>query len=176
MSDSFMGEIRMMSFNFAPKFWAMCNGQTLSIQQNTALFALLGTFYGGNGTTTFNLPNLQGRTPLGMGSGFDTPGIVAGEVAHTLLSAEIPPHNHPMMVSASGALASASGANPAGNSPAVPVINKGGNVNIWGTGPISTSFSSNMVAPVGGLPHENRQPYLVLNFCICLQGIFPSRN
>ncbi len=175
----FLGEIKIMSFNFAPKGWAMCNGQLLSIQQNTALFSLFGTAYGGNGVSTFALPNLQGLTPAGVGKQFNVQGMVTGEATHTLLISEVPSHTHPMAVSTTGPLENATGRNPQGTIPAQQALIAGSPVTpvqIWGTGPMSTTFNPTMVAPVGGNPHENRQPYLAINFCVALQGIFPSRN
>jgi microcystin-dependent protein len=167
MTEPFLAEIRIMSFNFAPRGWAMCNGQLLPINQNQALFSLLGTTYGGNGQTTFALPNLQSRTPVHMGDGI-TLGQSGGEQSHTLIPAEMPGHTH-----------IASGVTVAGNAP-VP------------TGALLAAESTPMYAPpdanlaslvsgsislVGGSQaHTNMQPYLTLNFCIALQGIFPSRN
>ncbi len=165
-SSPFTGEIRIMSFNFAPKGWAMCNGQLLSIQQNAALFALLGTTYGGNGTTTFALPNLQGRVPAGVGGVWPTQGQVDGETAHTLVITEIPSHTHNMAVSTTAPLLNATGRSPAGTIPAgYAQINNGGQAQMWGTGPSATKFNTNMIATTGGQPHENRQPYLAVNFC-----------
>jgi microcystin-dependent protein len=177
-SSPFLGEIRIMAFTFPPKGWQFCNGQLLSIQQNSALFALFGTTYGGNGTTNFALPNLQGRVPAGWGGQqWPTLGEVAGEAAHTLIISEIPSHTHAMAVSTTAPLINATGRNPAGAIPAqqAAIINAG-NVQIWGTGPISAKFSPGMVANTGGQPHQNMQPYLALNFCVALSGIFPSRN
>jgi microcystin-dependent protein len=170
MSNPFLSEIRIMSFNFAPKGWAMCNGQTLPINQNQPLFALLGTTYGGNGQTTFALPNLQGRTSLHMGGGH-TLGERGGEEAHTVNQSEMPAHTHIATVDVKPG--DNTSANPTGSYPA----------NTGGT-PMYSPGSSNMVAMNPGMvtstggsqPHENRQPYLCLNFCIALQGIFPSRN
>jgi microcystin-dependent protein len=183
MSNPFLGEIRIMSFNFAPKGWVMCNGQLLPINQNQALFSLLGTTYGGNGQTTFALPNLQGRVPLHFGQ---APGLsnyvigqAAGEYSHTLNQSEMAAHIHTMSVSNSGALQNATGRSPAGHSPAqaVAATTPVSPVSIYGTGAPSEVFASTAIAPIGGnQPHTNQQPYLVLNCCIALQGIFPSRN
>src|SRR6266446_9140337 len=153
MAEPFMSEIRIFSFNFAPKGWAFCNGQLLPINQNQALFSLLGTTYGGNGQTTFALPNLQGRTPLHVGSGIAL-GELGGETAHTLNISEMPAHNHI----------------PLGNSNAAsvgPAAN-----NFWSqTGSYAPSPDSAMnpasILPTGGSQHhENMSPYLVLNFII----------
>jgi microcystin-dependent protein len=165
MSEPFLGEIRPFSFGFAPKGWAMCNGQLLPINQNQALFSILGTTYGGDGRTTFALPNLQGRTPFHTGNGFNL-GQSSGEQAHTLNSNEMPGHTH-------AAVASANTANQAS-----PVNN------YWAVSQTYTAYASSAnetmapqaVGAVGGQPHENLSPFLVLNFCIALQGIFPSRN
>lgn len=166
MSEPFIGEVKVISFNFAPKGWAFCNGQVLPINQNQALFSLLGTTYGGNGQTTFALPNLQGRMPLHVGNGFNQ-GQSAGETAHTLTVAEMPAHTH----SGSG--------NTAANAAAVAN-------NFWaanslssyatGASPNTTMHPSAIGNAGGSQPHDNMPPYLVLNFIIALQGIFPSRN
>jgi microcystin-dependent protein len=165
MGTPFLSEIRIVSFNFPPKGWALCNGQTLPINQNQALFALLGTTYGGNGQTTFNLPNLQGRSPVHEGNGIVL-GQSAGEATHTLLVTEIPSHTHQV-----------SGSSAAGTLP-------GASANLWGTNaanPYNSATNTPMnpacVSVAGSnLPHENMSPYLVLNFVIALQGIFPSQN
>ncbi len=165
MSTPFLGEIKIVSWNFAPKGWALCNGQLLPINQNQALFSLLGTMYGGNGQTNFALPNLQGRAPLHVGSGF-TQGQIGGETAHTLIVSELPAHTHVPVGNSNNANA----ASPAGN--------------LWaslsGGGYLSTpntTMNPVSILPTGGSqPHDNMSPYLTLNFCIALQGIFPSRN
>ena len=175
MSDPYLSEIRIMSFNFAPRNWALCNGQLLAINQYQALFSLLGTTYGGDGRATFGLPNLQGRVPLHFGNGF-TLGQQSGETAHTLLYSEMPLHNHLMTATA----AKAASAIPA---PAV-YLGKGQSqgsgtpvVNIYSTAGQSGTFAAAAINNTGGSqPHPNQQPFLVLNFCISLQGIFPSRN
>jgi microcystin-dependent protein len=167
MSECFLGELRMMSFNFPPKGWSLCNGAFLPINQNQALFSLLGTMYGGNGQTTFALPNLQGRVPLHQGSGF-TVGQAGGEPAHTLTMSEMTQHIH-------GANASSTDGNapiPAGNllaraSPANPYIAQT-NLNALAAGTLGNAG--------GSQPHNNMQPYSTISFCIALQGIFPSRN
>ena len=163
MSTPYLAEIRIFTFNFAPKGWAMCNGQLLPINQNQAIFALLGTTYGGNGISTFALPNLQGMVPMHVGNGL-TLGQTGGEALHTLTAAEIPPHTHTVMASS---LAPSLGT-PAGN--------------LWAAGnsayntTADTSLSSSAISTVGGQAHENRSPCLTLNFCIALSGIFPSRS
>jgi microcystin-dependent protein len=161
-----------MGFNFAPQGWAMCNGQFLPIAQNQALFSLLGTTYGGNGQTTFALPDLRGRSPFHFGQGH-TLGERAGEAAHTLTISELPLHTH-----------TPQGSNTSGNlvPPATPGVN--GQHNIWAVStqnPYASAPNAAMdvggTAPTGGSQaHENMQPYLVLNFCIALIGIFPSQN
>lgn len=166
MSEPFLSEIKIMSFGFAPKGWALCNGQLLPINQNTALFSLLGTTYGGDGRVNFSLPNLQGRVPIHMGSGF-TLGQLGGEQAHTLTISEIPAHTH----TPSGSTATASVPGPGGNAwcanDAKPYSNQNGNA---GMNPASITNSG------GSQAHDNMSPFLVLNFCIALQGIYPSQT
>ncbi|MFC5865065.1 phage tail protein [Acidicapsa dinghuensis] len=165
MSTPFLSEIKIFSFGFAPKGWALCNGQLLPINQNQAIFSLLGTTYGGDGRVNFGLPNLQGRIPTHMGNG-QTLGERGGEPNHTLSIAEIPNHTHTWAAT-----------NSAANAP-------GPTSNLLGAAPEYNGSASNLVAmypgtlaTVGGSqPHENMQPYLTLNFCIALQGIFPSQN
>jgi len=162
-----MSEIKIMSFNFAPKGWAQCNGQTLPINQNQALFSLLGTMYGGNGQTTFALPNLQGQVPIHIGSEFSVQGQAAGESAHTLIQSEMPQHIH--FVNASSV---ASGGN---NSPVNRFL--GGAADMYHAPSNFQGINPQTVTNTGGSQaHDNMQPYLVLNFCIALQGVFPSRN
>jgi microcystin-dependent protein len=165
MSTPFLSEIRIFSFNFAPRGWAMCNGQFLPIAQNQALFALLGTTYGGNGQTTFALPDLRGRVPIHFGSGF-TLGQAAGEQAHTITISEMPTHNHPAQASLS---------------PGDTVIPTGGVLGElagqYGPPSSLTTLEPTSITNVGGSqPHTNMEPFLVLNICIALQGIFPSQN
>jgi microcystin-dependent protein len=166
VSTPYLSEIRILSFNFAPTGWALCNGQLLPINQNAALFSLLGTTYGGNGTTTFALPNLQARVPLQAGQGFAL-GQSGGEQAHTLTTSETPGHTHPVV-----------GATTAGNSP-VPAGNFLAAAN-QAYAPLTSAATTLTPATVGNAggaqAHDNMQPYLVLNFCIALQGIYPSRN
>jgi microcystin-dependent protein len=165
MAEPFLSEIRIFSFEFAPKGWAFCNGQFLPINQNQALFALLGTTYGGNGQTTFALPNLRGQVPIHTGNGH-TLGEKAGGVSVTVTQEQMPQHMHTLQAS------SANGATP----------NPSGNVlgrvnNLYAAVSALTPMSPTSVTSVGGSqPHNNMMPYLVLNFCIALQGIFPSQN
>jgi len=165
MSTPFLAEIKIVSFNFPPRGWALCNGQFLPINQNQALFSLLGTTYGGNGQTTFALPDFRGRAPVHVGSSF-TLGQAGGQEFHTVTTSEMPAHNHLVNATTNPGTSNM----PAGNFLA------NSNVSPYRTVP-DTSFNSGMVSNVGGSqPHENRQPFLVLNFVIALQGIFPSRN
>lgn len=180
MAEPFLSEIRIFSFNFPPKGWAFCNGQQLPINQNQALFSLLGTTYGGNGTTNFNLPNLQGRTPIHVGAGH-TLGEAAGTATVTLTIAQMPQHNHFVNVQQAVQPATAVAQNPAGKLLAgAQVAAQGG-----GTVPVSlyappanlTPMAAQSVGNIGGSQaHPNMMPYLTLNFSIALQGIFPSQN
>lgn len=167
MGTPFLGEIKIVSFGYAPRSWALCNGQLLPINQNQALFSLLGTQYGGNGQTNFALPDLRGLTPIHMGAGF-TIGEKGGEQAHTLTQSEMPTHNHPLM-----------GSNDNADAP-VPNANVlGGNVNTFYQPPDGniTTLEPSSVTNVGGSQaHLNMQPFLTLIFCIALQGAFPSQN
>lgn len=165
MGTPYISEIKITSFGFAPKGWAQCNGQLLPINQNQALFSLLGTTYGGDGRVNFGLPNLQGRTPMHMGSGH-TLGELGGEQAHTLSISEIPTHVH-----------TANGTNTTGDSP-IPTSNfLGSSDNLYAALTNPTSLQPATVGATGGSQaHLNMQPFLVLNFCIALQGIFPSQN
>lgn len=170
MAEPFLSEIRIFTFNFPPKGWAFCNGQLLPINQNQALFSLLGTTYGGDGQTTFALPNLRGRVPIHTGSGFSL-GQAAGQEVHTLSLQEMPTHNHPVR-------AFDGGVDSNGTSPAGAFYARTADAStMYFSGAADTSMNAAVISNVGGSqPHENRQPFLVLNFCIALQGIFPSRN
>jgi microcystin-dependent protein len=165
MGTPFMGEIKIISWNFAPKGWALCNGQFLPINQNQALFSLFGTMYGGNGQTTFALPDLRGRVPIHVGDGF-TQGQVGGQSAHTVTISEMPAHFH-----------FAQGYDQNGD-----VVVPGGAVlgainNFYGPVANLVALAPGTITNVGGSqPHENRMPTLVLNFIVALQGVFPSQN
>jgi microcystin-dependent protein len=181
MGTPYLSELRLMAFNFAPRTWAQCNGQLLPINQNQALFSLLGTTYGGNGQTTFALPDLRGRSVIHFGNGF-TQGQVGGEAAHTLIVSEMPTHNHVAQASSAIALPNAAGITPT-NTKAVAqgLVALPGNQTtpalLYGTGTPTGTMSADTISTAGGSqPHENRQPYTVLNWCIALQGIFPSQN
>jgi microcystin-dependent protein len=167
MSTPFLGEIKIISWNYAPKGWAFCNGQFLPINQNQALFSLLGTMYGGNGQTTFALPDFRGRVPVHVGAGFNQ-GQAAGEPVHTLTQSEMPQHIH--FFNSRNVVATAS-------APDNTVVIANSPSNAYAPSGAAVALAANLVSNVGGSqPHENRQPYLVLNFIIALQGIFPSRN
>jgi microcystin-dependent protein len=185
MSEAFMSEIKIVAFNFPPKGWAFCNGQLLPINQNQALFSLLGTTYGGNGQTTFALPNLQGRVPVGFNGSSILMGQVGGELTHTVTTAEMPSHTHALMADA--ATPGASNSNTPGPNPNAKVLGQsagsGGTppapfgANMYSTGGVAAPLHPTSIANNGGSqPHANEQPYLCLNFCIALQGVFPSRN
>jgi len=165
MSEAFLGEIRIFGFGFQPKGWAMCNGQLLPINQNQALFSLLGTTYGGDGRVTFGLPNMQGRVPLHFGGGF-VQGQAGGEELHTLISQEMPQHTH--LITASPDLPNTG--SPANNYFATSTDNNYAASPDTAMSPQITDFKG------GNQPHPNLSPFLVLNVCICLIGIFPSQN
>ena len=166
MSEPFLGQLMLVPYNFAPRGWAFCNGQLLPIDQNSALFSLLGTTYGGNGTTTFELPDLRGRVPMssGQGPGLSsyTVGEVSGSESITLFTNQMPAHGHTI----GGTNSASASSRPSGN------------VNAAGGSYSATSDA--LMQPTGNTggsqPHSNLQPYLVLNWCIALEGIFPSRN
>lgn len=171
MSEPFIGQLMLVPYNFAPRGWAFCNGQLLSIAQNTALFSLLGTTYGGDGVTTFALPDLRGRAALSSGQGpglqnYDL-GQVGGTETVTLTTAEMPAHNHGVSAVEDDAVA------------ALPTNALLANITPAGysSSPTNTTMSPAMIQMAGrSLPHENRSPYLTLNYVIALEGIFPSRN
>lgn len=166
MSYPYIGEIRVVSFGFAPKGWALCNGQLLPINQNTALFSILGTTYGGDGISTFALPNLQGRVPIHFDDINFYLGQNGGEVSHILTTLEMPAHSHVPTASPNNG----DSVGPSGNSWA-----NGGQAT-YAASP-NVAMSPQAIGPnLGGQPHENRSPYLTLNFVIALTGIFPSRN
>jgi microcystin-dependent protein len=175
MSSPFVAEIRIFPFNFAPKGWAFCNGQILPISQNTALFSLLGTTYGGNGQSTFALPNMQGSAPMQPGQG---PGLslhdlgeTGGSETVTLLESEIPSHSHTWMAAANPP--PSNGGLP---DPSVVLGRSSGGTGYKQVPSNLVPMADQAIAPVGGnLPHNNMQPYLTLNFCIALQGVFPPR-
>jgi microcystin-dependent protein len=172
MADPFVAEIRIFPFNFAPKGWAFCDGQLLPLSQNTALFSLLGTTYGGNGKSNFALPDCQGNTAMHPGQG---PGLSLHDLGETggsetvsLLESEIPSHSHSLNASLSDGLFT---------QPPQQLFAQGVGVNIWGTTAPNVQLADTAIAPAGGdQPHNNMQPYLTLNFCIALQGVFPPRT
>ncbi len=167
MGTPFLGEVKIISWNFAPQGWAFCNGQFLPINQNQALFSILGTTYGGNGQTTFALPDLRGRAALHRGSQNQT-GTKAGQEFHTLTLSEMPAHNHIAQASNTDGNIQVPTGNILASSAAKMYIPPSTNL---------TTLAPSSITNVGqGQPHENRQPFLVLNFIIALIGIFPSRN
>jgi microcystin-dependent protein len=167
MSQPFLAQLMLASFNFAPKGWAQANGQLMAINQNAALFALVGTTYGGNGIQNFALPNLQGRTPVGVGNGINY-GEISGIESVTVLSVNVPPHIHAFNASGTAATSSRLAAGD---------MIAGGGLNAFVASGALGSMTAGTISTVGGSqPHENRQPYLVMNWCIALSGIFPSRN
>ncbi len=173
MSEPFLGQIILVGFNFAPRGYAFCQGQILSIAQNTALFSLLGTTYGGNGTTTFALPDLRGRVPNGQGQGPGLSNYTLGEVGGaetvTLVSTQMPAHTHLLnCYTEDGNQGNANGNVLASTGAAPPPYSN--------VAPNSLMAPASIAAAGGSQPHENRSPYLTLNYCIALQGIFPSRN
>ncbi len=164
MADAFLGEIRIFSFAFAPQNWAFCNGALLSVAQNSALFTLLGANFGGDGVTNFALPDLRGRVPIHAG-GTHTLGQAGGEQTHILTTAEVLPHTHVMYGSDTPAETNV----PTGAF--LAQVNNG-----YDSSGSLTALSPAAVATVGGQAHENMQPFLALNFCIALQGVYPSRS
>lgn len=168
MAEPFLSEIRIMSFVFAPRGWALCNGQLLPINQNQALFSLLGTTFGGDGRVNFALPDLRGRTPIHVGSGH-TLGERGGEPSHTISIAELPTHTHVLSAS------SAAGNAPVPFGPASNILASVTPTLVYGPANNLVALNAGSVTNVGGSQaHLNMQPFLTLNFCIALQGIFPS--
>jgi len=168
MSEPFLAEVRIVGFNFAPRGWAFCDGQILPINQNQSLYSLLGTIYGGDGRTSFALPDMRGRTPIHVGGGH-TQGQKSGEEAHTLSTNEMPQHTHPLRASTGGANSNQAPGNvlaqTAATDPAYLSLSS----------PVNMSASA-VTATGGGQAHDNSQPSIALSFCIALQGLFPSRN
>ena len=168
-----MGEIKIISWNFAPKGWAFCNGQLLPINQNQALFSILGTTYGGDGRVNFALPDFRGRVPIYQGQGWLL-GQAGGEEFHTVLKTEMPQHNH--IVSASTSAGNSKFIQQTAPAASQNILANSG-VSIYGPPSKLASLEPSSITNAGGSqPHENRQPYLVLNLIIALQGVFPSRN
>jgi microcystin-dependent protein len=175
MTEPFVGEIQLFGFNFNPVGWALCNGATLPIQQNTALFSLLGTQYGGNGSTTFQLPNFSARAGCGQGQGSGLTSRQIGETFGSITAAlsvdQMPTHSHGITVFSQSDATKKSGSPTAG---AALSLLSAGVPKLYIDTPINTQFAQNLSTEGGNLPHENQQPYLALNFCIALQGVFPS--
>jgi microcystin-dependent protein len=170
MAEPFLSEIRIMSFEFAPKGWALCNGQLLPINQNQALFSLLGTTFGGNGQVNFALPDLRGRVPIHVGSGH-TVGERGGEQAHTLSVAELPEHPHVAQATTAQADQNSNSAAPS------RMVAQSNFSQLYGAAGSPQAMAANALGNAGGSQaHLNMQPFLTLNFCIALQGIFPSAN
>lgn len=176
MTEPFLGQIIPFSFAFAPKNFAQCNGQILSIQQNNALFSLLGVTYGGNGQTSFALPDLRGRTPFGAGSSVSpdwmppaiAPGEILGTETVTLTTATIPPHSHGMFASSQNAV---NGSPSNGDA-----IGTASDMAFGPPGSGTVPLNGGPLSPTGALPHENMQPFLTINMCIALAGVYPARN
>ncbi|MFJ7406770.1 MULTISPECIES: phage tail protein [unclassified Lysinibacillus] len=166
MSDPFVGEIKLFSFRRVPRGWALCDGQLLSINTNQALFSLLGITYGGNGVTTFALPDLRGRVPIHVGNGV-TLGQKAGQETHTLTSNEMPAHTHVVTASAESATLKVATGNVWGTT----------TVNMYASNQLNTHMNAQALSPSGNSQsHQNMQPYSVANYCIALIGIYPPRN
>ena len=165
--DAFLGEIRIFSFGFVPRYWAQCNGQLMSIQQNLALFSLLGTQFGGNGSTTFALPDVRDRVPVHSGKSY-IQGQVGGETAHTLTVPELAQHTHDVIADTAPGV-------PAPSSTSRLAASTG--LSLYGAaGANNQDMNATAISSTGGGPHENMAPSLAVNFCICLAGIYPSRN
>lgn len=183
MSDPYIGEIRAFGFNFAPRGWALCSGQIVPISQNTALFSILGTTYGGNGTSTFALPDLRGRTLTNQGQGAGLSQYVIGEQvgseAETLLITQMPAHGHPPLAKTQPGTTNMHTTPQAGDY--LTRFNASSNAlgQTWNNPPLenpATLNPSTIGLTGGSAPHENRQPLLVISYCICMQGVFPARN
>jgi microcystin-dependent protein len=167
MGTPFMGELKLISWNFAPQGWAFCNGQFLPINQNQALFSLLGTTYGGNGQTTFALPDLRGKIPIHTGQGF-TLGQAGGQEAHTITMSEMPQHLHFLQGTT---------ANASTDTPDTPVVLATAALDLYRDPTTLVTMEPSIVGNVGGSQaHQNMQPYLTMNWIIALQGVFPSHN
>jgi microcystin-dependent protein len=181
MSEPFLSEIKIVSFNFPPKGWTLCNGQLMPIAQNQALFSLIGTTYGGDGRVNFALPNLQGRLPIHMGQGF-TIGEAAGTTSVTLISTQMPAHNHFAQGNNTNGIAGLAGITPDTTKAVSQAIVSLPNsqttpAQLYGTGPFDRVMAPAEISSNGGSqPHTNVMPFLTLNFIIALQGIYPSRS
>ena len=181
MSEPFLGEIRIMGFNFAPRGWATCDGQILPIAQNTALFALLGTNFGGNGQTTFGLPDFRGRMPMAAGQSPGLSPYVVGEAAGVenvaLLLQELPAHNHGVAVTTTVGTVPTSNGNQLARAQIGNAISGITQIRVYSSGQPNVPMSPNVLRPTGGSqPHNNMMPYLGLTFCIAMAGIFPPRG
>jgi microcystin-dependent protein len=182
MSNPFVAEIRIFPFNFAPVGWAMCNGQLLPISQNTALFSLLGTNFGGDGKSTFGLPNFQGSVPIGWGQGpglsVRSVGESGGAATVTLLQTELPSHAHTLVATTTTGTTATSNANQLALASAGGSKQSAGSVAVfYSSAGVNTALAPNAIGISGqSVPHNNMMPYLGLNFCIALQGVFPARN
>jgi microcystin-dependent protein len=176
MSTPFLAQIEIFSFNFAPKGWVQCNGQLLPINQNQALFSLLGTQFGGNGQTTFGLPDMRSRIPISVGTNLI--GGAGGQESHTLTQSEMPAHNHMVGVdSTAGAANTPTTASVFGVSSGTSNTGQQLSINMYSKSGPGTALDPRTIGNSGGSQaHTNIQPYLALNFCIALQGLFPSRN
>jgi microcystin-dependent protein len=175
--EGYIAEVRLYAGNRQPRGWAFCQGQILSIAQNTALFSLLGTTYGGNGQTTFALPDLRGRVPVGPGQGPGLPSVnlgeMSGEPTHTLIITEMPAHNHQAQLQGNSSPGNAT--SPAGNTLAISTSRDNQYVNAAPNGPMAANTVTVGIAG-GSQPHNNMQPYLGLNYIICMEGIYPSHD
>ena len=180
MGTPYLGEIKLISWNYPPKGWVFCNGQLLPINQNQALFSIFGTTYGGDGRVTFGLPDMRGRVPIHMGNGFVI-GEKGGELNHTLTTSEMPAHNHfvqsDVQTDAANNFSSPAATEIFGLALGVPSSGTNFPVNPYGTGAPGGALAPQTVSNTGGSqPHVNTQPYLVLNYIVALQGVFPSQN